>query len=224
MKKTIYMIFLLTGIIAISATMTACSNPVKAENVNLQQEVSKVSQENQALKEEIQQLQQNNQELEDEIVKLDPTRVSGEPDSMEQQGESVFRIYGANIDTYKKELISEKIIKNSLALEEKLKILAEELSKSQFGDQIIEVAKIEDQDGKKIAVINLNENPNTTGTSWKESYFQGSAGGAITAASLEETFLQKEYDGEWIDGVQFLYEHQTIEFDHIGILGEVRYR
>ncbi len=31
---------------------------------------------------------------------------------------------------------------------------------------------------------------------------QGSTGGKITTVSLEETILQREYNGNWIDGVE----------------------
>lgn len=211
MKKTIYMIFLVTGIIA---TMTACSSPSKEEQLQLSQEVEKVSEENQKLKDEIQLLQQNNQALDEEIAKLDPTRVESETES-----ESTFVIYTGDSEVSGEGVISkpasELSIKDNLALEGKLETLAKELSKTQFEDLSIGVLRIEEQEGKKIAVIDLTETGGKTDISWKTKYFQGSAGGGVTEVSLIETFLQKEYQGEWIDGVQFLYGGQTISFDHV---------
>lgn len=225
MKKVIYMIFILTGIMATTMAMTGCANPVKEENLHLSAEVSKVNQENEMLKEEIKQLQQNNQELDEQIAKLDPERAQKGSDVVEQkQGESVFNIYGGDIDTYEKQVIQEVKIQENLSLEEKLTLLAQELSKVHFKDLVIALNTIQEQDGKKIAVINLVENENETGASWIEDYFQGSAGGITTTVALEETFLQRDYQGDWIDGVNFLYEMEPIRFDHVESLGETIYR
>ena len=204
MKKTIYMILVLTGIIVAT---TACSNPAKEESYNLTQEVTRVTQENVELKQEIQKLNQS---------KTGGDQVIEEP----AQGESMFIIYSGDIDTYEKEIFSKVPIADSIELQGKLEILAENLSKMLFDGLGIEVAKVEDENGQLIATINLTENNNPDESSWKSGYFQGSAGGAITGITLEETFLQREYGGEWIDGVKFIYEDQALEFDHMGGLGQ----
>lgn len=218
MKKTLYMMLLLSGIIV---TTTACSNPVKEEQLKLSEEVTRVTQENQELKEEIQQLQQNNQELDEEIAKLDPARADIDAGNEVVAEESIFNIYAANIDTYEKELKSQVKIADNLTLEEKLESLGKSLSESEFESLGIDITSIEDNDGKKIATINLTENPNQGEASWKSKYFQGSTGGIVTTVTLEETFLQREYTGEWIDGVKFLYEGEVIGFDHVESLGQV---
>ncbi len=225
MKKIIYIIFVLTGMVAVSITMVACGSPVKAENIDLAEEVTRVNQENQELREEIYQLQQNNQELDEEIAKLDPTRAEKDavPDP-EIKEESVFNIYGANIETYQVEILKEITIKDNYSLEQRLEVIAQELSEIQFGGIGIEVTKIEDRDGKKIATINLTEVSNPEDKSWETDYFQGSTGGIITSTSLQESFLQKDYQGEWIDGVTFLYEGQQIQLGHVESLGEISYR
>ncbi len=41
--------------------------------------------------------------------------------------------------------------------------------------------------------------------SWYD-FFQGSAGGLQTSITLKETFLQRDHEGEWIDGLQFFYQ------------------
>lgn len=228
MKKIIYMMFLLTGIMVTSIAITGCGSPVKAENLDLSEEVSRVNQENQALKEEIQQLQQNNQELDEEIAKLDPSRLEKEEAEVEveveETAESAFNIYGANIDTYEKEVVKEITIDEDLELEEKLAILAEDLSQTQFAGLGIEVSKIEEQDGKKIATVNLTEVQDSEDVSWESVYFQGSTGGIVTTVALQETFLQPDYSEQWIDGVRFIYEGEEIIFDHVEPLGEVSYR
>lgn len=225
MKKVIYMIFLLTGILGTSLAMTGCSNPAKEENVTLTEEVSRVNQANQELKEEIQQLQQNNQALDEEIAKLDPSRAEEEEEENAlAKEESIFNVYGANSNTYEREIISEVTIPSDLTLEEKLEILAKDLSKAQFGNLGIEVTKIEDEDGKKIATVNLTEDPSQEKASWETGYFQGSTGSSVTKTSLEETFLQREYEDEWIDGVKFLYNNEKSELGHAEFLGEIIYR
>ncbi len=218
MKKTIYMILVLTGIIVAT---TACSNTAKEENYNLTKEVTRVTQENVELKQEIQELQQNFQKLDEEIEKLNQSKTDGDQVIEEPaQGESMFIIYSGDIDTYEKEIFSKVPIADSIELQGKLEILAENLSKMLFDGLGIEVAKVEDENGQLIATVNLTENNNPDESSWKSGYFQGSAGGAITGITLEETFLQREYGGEWIDGVIFIYEDQALEFDHMGGLGQ----
>ncbi len=232
MKKTIYMIFVLTGIMAMSATMTGCSNTVKADQVDLTEQVAKVNKENEVLKEEIKQLQQNNQKLDEEIAKLDPIKTEEKAETVKKEEvtqeqvtqEVILTVYSADVNTYERESVKEIKVDDSLSIEEKLKSLAEELSKTQFDNAIIELHKIENQDGKKIAIINLMENPEKTDASWQSVYFQGSTGGTITTVSLQETFLQKDYQGDWVDGVTFRYNTDPIVFDHVEPLGQVIYR
>ena len=222
MKKTIYMILVLTSIIVAT---TACSNPVKEENYNLTQEVTRVTQENVELKQEIQKLQQNYQKLDEELEKVNQSKTDGDQIPGElAQGESLYIIYSGDIDTYEREIFSKVPIADNISLENKLEILAENLSKMLFDGLGIEVAKVEDKDGKLIATVSLIESENQGEASWKSGYFQGTAGGAVTSITLEETFLQREYDGEWIDGLILIYEDPTLEFDHMEGLGQTVYR
>ncbi len=96
----------------------------------------------------------------------------------------------------------------------------------------IEVKEIMLVDGKKIAIVNLSEaqdfkesSPeNYKGFTWCMMYFQGSCGGITTSKNLMESFLQRDFKGVWIDGVQFLYEGGRVEFEHVGVLYETQYR
>lgn len=220
MKKTIYMILLLTGIV----TMTACSNPIKGENADLDEEVTQVVEENQELKEQIIELEEEKEELAEEIVKLDPDQAKEEDPVADKQEEPVMIIYGTDENTYEREVLKEVSIEDDLSLEERLEVIADNISQEQFEGLGIELSKIEEEDGKKIGVINLTEKPNDTDASWLEGYFQGSTGGIVTTVALEESFLQKEYNGEWIDGVRFLYNDEKLQFDHVESLGEITYR
>ncbi len=56
-------------------------------------------------------------------------------------------------------------------------------------------------------------------------FFQGSAGGGWTCYTLQTTMLQPDYDGEWIDGVRFLYNGEENKyFRHIEGLDRIKYR
>ncbi|NLI89453.1 MAG: hypothetical protein GX366_03480 [Epulopiscium sp.] len=222
MRKKIYGILFLIMIMLTSTMIGGCSNPIKAENANLSEVIDRIDKENKELKEEVRQLQEKTQELDDEIEKI--VEEKEDPDEEIEETTSAFNIYGADIDSYEEEIIGEISIDDSMPIEEKLNALGQELSKMQFEGLGIEVDKIEEEDGKKVATINLKEAPNDKDYSWIATYFQGSAGGTITTVSLGETFLQREYEGEWIDGVKFVYEGEEIVYDHVESLGQISYR
>ncbi|MDU7440052.1 MAG: hypothetical protein E7L05_05625 [Clostridium sp.] len=48
----------------------------------------------------------------------------------------------------------------------------------------------------------------------------------MTANTLIENFLQSNNKSnvDWIDGVKFLYNNETIEYDHVSELSEVHYK
>lgn len=150
------------------------------------------------------------------------------------EGENlILPIYTANINTYKKEIKYFIEIPKALPLEEQLSIVANKLSIYCFSGLPITVMEIKSIDGSEIAVVNLKETEvnkgidnldELIGKTWKANYFQGSAGGIITSNQLVDTFLQNDYEGKWIDGVQFLYEGNIIEFDHVFGLSDINYR
>ena len=102
-----------------------------------------------------------------------------------------------------------------------------------FPSTPIEFVKINNIEGKKVALFNLDELGNNAtditfdkyeGINWINNYFAGSAGGSVTEYTLITTLLQRNYTGEWIDGIEFTYKNSKIEFDHVPALGEVSYR
>jgi hypothetical protein len=147
-----------------------------------------------------------------------------------------FPVYTANIDTYETEVSTYLEVPESLTVEEKLQVIARKLSSDYFGKLPIELEKIEKRYGKKIAVINLRESSENQGVTnplemegdtWAVLYFQGSCQGAITSTTLIESFLQRGYTGEWIDGVRFLYNGKSMEAvdaEHAPALYSITYR
>lgn len=222
MKKILYMIFILSIVIMASA----CSSSAKQEKIQLTEEINKIKEDNQILVNKVNELTKENKDLSTEIIALQEelSKLKGDNDTILGEGESLLTIYGANINTYEREEVSHLSINNASPLEEKLEMVAEALSKDVFEGLGIEVSKIEIIHGKKVAIINLSEKENPQGATWNTMYFQGSAGGTITSVALGDTFLQKEYDGEWIDGVKFLYNNQDITFEHVEGLSEANYR
>lgn len=145
----------------------------------------------------------------------------------------ILPIYTANILTYKDEIKYYMAIPKELSLEEKLSTIANKLSQYCFNGLPIEVLEIEKVEGKKIAIIDLkelsfnqgiDEYTKFIGSTWKTYYFQGTTGGAITSKQLVDTFLQKGYQGEWIEGVQFLYEGEIIDYEHVFGLSDIHWR
>lgn len=142
-------------------------------------------------------------------------------------------LYSKDSNTDEQVVIGSIEVEENLSLEEKIEKLSKELSEKVFDSLPIEFVKINNVEGKKIALFNLNElGDNATditfdkyeGVSWINNYFAGSAGGSVTEYTLITTLLQKNYTGEWIDGIEFTYKNSKIEFDHVPGLGEISYR
>lgn len=113
-------------------------------------------------------------------------------------------------------------VNENLSLEDKLKELSKAVSEKKFDKLSIEVKSIDTVNGKKVATINLAD----SGANKWVPKFQGSTGGAVTSNTLVENFLQSsnKSKGEWIDGVKFLYNNETIEYDHVSDLSTIQYR
>lgn len=135
-----------------------------------------------------------------------------------------YRVYGLDSEAMFEEVNFYVRIPEHLPLKERVAFLADQISRNKYGSLPIEVLAITEQNGKRIARINLGENENSKpgGASWKGQYFQGSTGGGSTTLTLKKSFLQPDYTGEWIDGVEFYYEGKPIlpgEWDHIDLHG-----
>ena len=115
---------------------------------------------------------------------------------------------------------------------QKLEELSTLISRYKFCDLPIEVKSVDNG----IAMVNLDEHPwikqrttppsipGCSGRSWRYGYFQGSAGGYATSATLARTFVQPNYKEDWIKGVRFSYAGKPIQdgdWDHINLDGVI---
>ncbi len=130
--------------------------------------------------------------------------------------EQEFDLFTGNVDSYEKEKLETIKVEKATTLEEKLQSIADNLSKKEFDNLPIVIEKIEEVDGKQIAIINLKDDPSQKdGLNWMSFLNGGSTGGTITRVTLEESFLQREYKEAWIDGIKLIYEGEAIpELDH----------
>ena len=146
-----------------------------------------------------------------------------------------FKIYSKDINTDKEIIVEEfGFYKDVNTIEERLNVISSNLSHSQFKNLPIELIGVEEIGGKKVATFNLKENEENLNKedwseysepSWANDFFQGSAGGSLTCYTLQTTMLQSGYDGEWIDGVRFLYNGEENKyFQHIEGLDKIKYR
>jgi FtsZ-binding cell division protein ZapB len=221
--STIFTVVILTS---------GCSNSLKNENINLTKEVSYVKEKNNVLEKSIVELKEETKSLNDKLKELDAKNILIS-EKVSKNKNSVYPIYSADVNTYEKQVHFGTYIAENLSLRNKLEALSKTLSEVYFDKLPIEVLEIKEANGKKTAVINLKESEENQkiidvlqfkGQSWARNYFQGSTGGNMTSICLIETFLQRDYQGEWIDGVKFLYNNKGISFDHVPSLGEVSYR
>lgn len=151
------------------------------------------------------------------------------------QSKELIPIYTSYDDGMKVRTIVHEYIEVSKdsSIKEKLDNIASEVSKYSFSTLPIEVLRIDNIDGKKIAVINLRESSENEkienwnemkGNTWVKGYFQGSSGGLSTYNTLINSFIQKEYDGPWVDGVKFLYNNDNKNFIHAEGLEKITMR
>lgn len=184
--------------------------------------------------EEIKALKSELEQAKSQIESLKNTTQSStkstETDKTETQKQSytVYTVYTANRNTYQKEIDAHVYLPANMEVKQKIQALADTLSKDRFEKYPIEVMKIEENDQKNIAVINLKDPVNGgENATWVQKHLQGSTGGSVTSVSLVETFLQKDSSGEWVDGVRFLYNGKPCDenqFQHAPALTKTQFR
>lgn len=207
-------------------------NNILTELQSLREEVNRLTKENERLlsnTDYVQQISNTNNDLIREQIKL----IELKKDWRFLRENEIFPIYDANLYSYDREIILYISFPKTLKLREKLIEVGSKLSQYCFNGLPIELQEIKDVEGKKIAVVNLRESivnegkkdyAEYVGYTWNGNYFQGSTGGILTYTKLVETFLQKDYKGEWIDGVQFLYQGAEVDFEHVPDLKNIVYR
>ncbi len=147
-------------------------------------------------------------------------------------GADSLNLYEGNADATDIESPLAVIFPEDLTQDAELERLTTVISRYNFCHLPVELVGIADS----VATINLSEhswnqdsaNPATfsgcSGTSWRSQYFQGSAGGLITSKVLAHTFIQPDFEGDWIEGVTFQYEGEPIEegdWDHLVLFGVI---
>ncbi|MBZ9686352.1 hypothetical protein G9F72_008420 [Clostridium estertheticum] len=222
-------------LLAVAMIGSGCSNSLKEENVKLTKVISTMKEQNSKLENSIVELTVESKNSKAKLKDLEASNAFIS-EQISKQKNSVYPIYSADVNSYAKKIHFGTYIAENLSLKNKLDALAKALSEVNFNNLPIEVSEITEIDGKKIAVINLKETEENQkikeqaqlkGYSWARTYFQGSAGGTITSVSLIETFLQKDHEGQWVDGVKFLYTNNNLKiesFDHIESLKQISYR
>ena len=227
MKKNV--IKIVTALLALSM-LTACSSKsttdVKtlSENIaTLESKITDLETENTSLKADITALTEERDtllvQLENAVVET-PVEQVVEPAADEEN----LPVFGADNNSQRIK-VSSITVKTDEPLLNKMNYLGAEIGVKFFGGLTMEAKEIKTVNGKKVLIVNLIEGSGAVGEkSWVYDYFQGSTGGNVSTVALTETFLQKEYSGTWIDGVQFLLDGEKIDFEHVEGLSEIIYK
>lgn len=194
--------------------LTGCANTANQQIDGLNAKLIQLEEENKKLQASV-------EGLEEQINTL-----TSENNSLLLEMESLIKkeytIYTRDVDSWEIVEIEKVKIDKNLSLLDRLKELAKSLSDSQFNGFSIEVQEIKEINGEQIAVINLKDKDGAKET-WETNYFQGSTGGQITSTAIEETFLQRDIEEKWVDGIQVLYNGKKHMTDHM-TLGNIIYR
>lgn len=150
------------------------------------------------------------------------TESKPQSDTKETDSKIKFSIYAIDENSLEPNEVSSISLESNLSLNDKLAKLSNAISKTNFDGLNLEVKSIDTVNGKKVATINLADSGDKT---WVPK-FQGSTGGQVTANTLIENYLQSnnKSNGEWIDGVKFLYNNESIEYDHVSELSQIHYK
>lgn len=196
---------------------------LQSKVINIEDEFKNQKDENNKLNQELVDLQDSlkrNKELVEEQVKI----INNKENWRFKQNNLIFPIYTANWFDGTREILFYTSLPKDFSLEEQLNSIAYKLSQYCFEGLPIDLIEIKEVENKKVAVVNLKEFGKDEDKLWTTSYFQGSSGGSITSTQLIETFLQRDYWGKWINGVEFLYENNKIDFEHTPNLNDINYR
>ncbi len=157
----------------------------------------------------------NTPQSNENLVTSDESSVDNSIDVVEK-----ISIYTLDDNTMESIIVDEIVINSNLMTT--MQSVANSLSSNIFWDLDIEVLEIVEVDGKEIAYIDLQENE-TSQFTWNQ-LFQGSTGGEITSQSLELTFLQRDYEGEWVEGIFITHEREALDYDHVPRLNDIIFR
>jgi len=210
--------------------LTACSSKTTSEVktlneavATLESKITDLETENTSLKADITALTEERDNLKAQLG-IGNVETPVEPVVEPGADEETLPVYGAD-NNHQRIKVSSVTVKTDEPLLNKMNFLGAEIGVKFFGGLTMEAKEIKTVSGKKVLVMNLIEGSGAVGEkSWVYDYFQGSTGGNISTVALTETFLQKEYSGTWIDGVQFLLDGETIDLEHVEGLSEIIYK
>lgn len=170
---------------------------LKKENEELKKTISNLEQELQTIKEENEAFKQ----------------------TIEEASMKEYALYTRDVDTWEITELSKIKVKQDLSLQEKLQAIADALSKECFEGLTIEVKEIKSIGNNEIAIIDLKDEGTDKEPSWMVNFFQGSTGAGITKTAIEESFLQRNTDDKWVDGIEIYYNGKVLSSDHIEFNG-----
>ncbi|MCM1992000.1 hypothetical protein [Oceanirhabdus seepicola] len=218
MKKILSVLCI--GILSVGI-LGGCNSNTKSLN-----EISKLDSELVSTKEELMnsnaQINKLNSELNDankKIKELEKKIIEGNVAKSDKfdETEQVLNIVTMNSD-YER-LTEGELITTGLLVEDNIKMILSIISVKYYKNHILELSDIETINGKKIAVINL------VGDNYWFGKMQGTTGGSMITYTLRENILQREYKGDWIDGVKFLVDgKQFEEMQHAAELSKSTFR
>ena len=173
---------------------------LKKENTTLAKQNSKLEGKYEELEEQIEVLKQ---ELNDLTSSMNTKEVDNDQNNKDEAKETI------SLYSYTKDLETQKIkegvkttITSKATLQEKLNLLASHISQQHFNGLPLIVESIEDNN----AVIKLVDDEKNYTNSWTNKYFSNEANYELNSACLIESFLQRNYDGDWVETIEFVYD------------------
>lgn len=223
MNRRFKAILLLMAAVFLFAACSPAPVDEEVRNLNdriatLEEQISRMEEENTNLRLEVETLTEERDTYKAALDALEGTE-SEEPLAV------VFTLHGGT-EQGTPQTVGTVSIPATLSLEEKLQVLADKLTEDVFPGLTMEFAGFQTMGGRSVAVMDLIEPADQAvgDPSWIYDHFQGSTGGTITTIALVETFLQREFDGAWIEGVYFTLNGESIQFEHVEGLEEPHFR
>ena len=211
MYKKIGIILLACGLLIVPGCASS-----QDQTTQPSEEVIALQKENETLKQTITTLEEQVEVLKEENEALKEVQTPSEEEQVVQEAaKENYTIYTRDVNSWEITTLGEVQVDETLSLQEKVQVVADELSKECFDGLAIEVEEIKQIGDHEVAIINLKDDEQNRDASWMVKFFQGSTGAGITATSLEESLLQRESQYPWVDGIEVLYNGQPLISDHI---------
>ncbi len=217
--KSIFMILIINTLMMVGCTNDEdlekndmnSGNNTNTEVVNKLDELDEKEEDDIKETDQIENQNSTKDEEEDiETEKDEKDEINKEDDGINETKQVDIQLVTMDVHTSESIPLGNVSIDKNNDIEENLEIVIDKISELKFDDAPIELLKIENN----IAYIDIRESDDKN--YWSSNYFQGSTGASITSFTLVENILQRNYQGEWIDGIYFSYEGKTdIEFDHL---------